>query len=148
MDGSLKIAIEQAKRLSYPPKGLNTLLVGPTGVGKTTFAEMMYNYGVHSGRMNSDAKFNIFNCSEYADNPQLLLSQLFGHAKGSFTGADKDKSGLIEKTNGGILLLDEIHRLPPEGQEMLFLLMDKGVYRRLGETVKRKISADKTIFSG
>ncbi len=56
--------------------------------------------------------------------------------KGAFTGADQDKIGLIENADEGILLLDEIHRLSPETQEMLFLLMDKGVYRRLGETDK------------
>ncbi|GFN36753.1 sigma 54-interacting transcriptional regulator [Tepidimicrobium xylanilyticum] len=134
-NGSLDLPIKQAKAaILYPPRGLHTLLVGSTGVGKTTFAEMMYNFAVESGTIDSDAEFVIFNCSEYANNPQLLLSQLFGHKKGAFTGADTDKAGLVEKSNGGVLLLDEIHRLPPEGQEMLFLLMDKNIYRRLGET--------------
>ncbi|MCR1900007.1 sigma 54-interacting transcriptional regulator [Irregularibacter muris] len=133
--GSLEVAIKQAKAaILYPPRGLHTLLVGPTGVGKTTFAEMMYNYAVETGQIDRNAKLTIFNCSEYAENPQLILSQLFGHVKGAFTGADNEKEGLIERTNGGILLLDEIHRLAPEGQEMLFLLMDKNIYRRLGET--------------
>ncbi len=133
--GSLELAIKQAKAaILYPPKGLHTLITGPTGVGKTTFAEVMYKYAVYAKVIPKDAGFIIFNCSEYAENPQLILSQLFGHVKGAFTGADQEKAGLVEKADGGILLLDEIHRLPPEGQEMLFLLMDKNIYRKLGET--------------
>jgi transcriptional regulator with AAA-type ATPase domain len=62
------------------------------------------------------------------------MSQLFGHAKGAFTGAVADTAGLVAAADGGMLFLDEIHRLPPEGQEMLFYLMDQGWYRRLGET--------------
>jgi transcriptional regulator with AAA-type ATPase domain len=54
--------------------------------------------------------------------------------KGSFTGADKDHTGLVERADGGILFLDEIHRLTAEGQEKMFLLMDNGIFRRLGET--------------
>lgn len=135
--GSLELAIKQAKAaILYPPNGLHTLITGPTGVGKTTFAEIMYQYAIYTGSIPEDAELIIFNCSEYADNPQLILSQLFGHKKGAFTGADQDKIGLIENADEGILLLDEIHRLSPETQEMLFLLMDKGVYRRLGETDK------------
>ena len=135
VDGSLELAIKQAKAaILYPPKGLHTLITGPTGVGKTTFAEMMYKYAVYAGAIPEDTEFVIFNCSEYAENPQLILSQLFGHIKGAFTGADQEKAGLIEKADGGILLLDEIHRLSPEGQEMLFLLLDKNIYRKLGET--------------
>lgn len=133
--GSLELSIKQAKAaILYPPRGLHTLITGPTGVGKTTFAELMYKYALLNGRIKKNAELVIFNCSEYAENPQLILSQLFGHMKGAFTGADKDKAGLIEKADGGIILLDEIHRLSPEGQEMLFLLMDKNKYRRLGET--------------
>lgn len=135
--GSLELAIKQAKAaILYPPKGLHTLITGPTGVGKTTFAEIMYQYAIYTGSISEDAELIIFNCSEYADNPQLILSQLFGHSKGAFTGAEQDKIGLIENADEGILLLDEIHRLSPETQEMLFLLMDKGIYRRLGETDK------------
>ncbi|MCI1858822.1 MAG: sigma 54-interacting transcriptional regulator [Sporolactobacillus sp.] len=133
--GSLDIPIKQAKAaIFYPPKGLHTLLIGPTGSGKTTFAEIMYHYAITAGTLKADAQFIIFNCAEYADNPQLILSQLFGYVKGAFTGADKEKTGLIEKADGGILLLDEVHRLPPEAQEMLFMLIDKNKYRRVGET--------------
>lgn len=132
---SLKDQITKAKAaILYPPDGLHTLIVGPTGVGKTTFAEAMYKYAVQIGVLPEESPFIIFNCADYAENPQLLLSQLFGYVKGAFTGADREKRGLVDEANGGILFLDEVHRLPPEGQEMLFTLMDKGIYRRMGES--------------
>lgn len=134
-NSSLKSHIEQAKSaVLYPPRGLHTLITGPTGTGKSTFAEKIYEYAMEMKTIDSDAKFVVFNCAEYAENPQLVMSQLFGHIKGAFTGADKEKSGLIDEANGGVLFLDEIHRLSPECQELLFMLMDKHVFRRLGET--------------
>ena len=132
-DGSLKTVIKKAKAaMIYPPFGLHTLLIGPTGVGKTMFAEIMYRYAKEHGVLGEDAKFIVFNCAEYADNPQLLLGQLFGYVKGAYTGAEKTNDGLVEQARDGVLFLDEIHRLPPEGQEMLFMLMDRNEYRRLG----------------
>lgn len=139
--GSLKNAISQAEAaILYPPHGLHTLLLGPSGVGKSFFAEAMYNFAVKTTNFENNASFIIFNCADYADNPQLLLSQLFGYSKGSFTGANSDKVGLVERANNGILFLDEVHRLPSEGQEILFYLLDKGKYRRLGETENNRIS--------
>lgn len=140
-DKSLRNQIEQAKAaIMYPPNGLHTLIIGPSGVGKTMFAKVMYEYAsLKKGKDEDKFPFVSFNCADYYNNPQLLLSQLFGHVKGSFTGADTDKIGLVGKADGGILFLDEIHRLPPDGQEMLFFLMDKGEYYRLGEaSVTRK----------
>lgn len=134
-DNSLKNPIKQAiAAIIYPPDGLHTFLIGPTGVGKTTFAELMYRYAMEIGKLAPDAPYIVFNCADYAGNPQLLLSYLFGHVKGAFTGADKEKKGLIDAADGGILFLDEVHRLPPEGQEMLFSLTDRGKFRRLGES--------------
>ena len=134
-EGSLKAAVQQAKAsILYPGNSLNILLTGATGVGKTTFGELIYRYAREKDGIDKDGRFIIFNCSEYADNPQLLLDQLFGHVRGAFTGAENDKAGLIEKADGGVLLLDEIHRLTPEGQEMLFMFIDKGKYRKLGES--------------
>ncbi|MBC2580216.1 sigma 54-interacting transcriptional regulator [Clostridium sp. DJ247] len=136
---SLKNQIEQAKAaILYPPGGLNTLIVGQTGVGKTLFAKMMYNYGKFVNRFSDKSAFIVFNCADYYNNSQLLLAHIFGHIKGAFTGADSEKSGLVEKANGGILFLDEIHRLPPEGQEMIFYFMDTGEYNKLGETERTR----------
>ncbi|WP_138206234.1 sigma 54-interacting transcriptional regulator [Haloimpatiens lingqiaonensis] len=138
-ENSLKNQIEQAKAaILYPPNGLHTLIVGQTGVGKTLFANMMYNYARYIDKLSKDAPFVVFNCADYYNNPQLLLSHIFGHIKGAFTGADTEKQGLVEKANGGILFLDEIHRLPPEGQEMLFYFMDTGTYNKLGETERKR----------
>lgn len=144
---SLYVAIEQAKAaILYPPNGMNMLILGETGVGKSMFVGLIYNYAIEMKRFKQGAPFVIFNCADYASNPQLLLSQLFGCKKGAYTGADSDKVGLIDKANKGILFLDEVHRLPPEGQEMLFSFIDNGIYRRLGETeVERK--ADVLIIS-
>lgn len=136
---SLKTQVEQAKAaIIYPPNGLHTLIVGQTGVGKTLFAHMMFEYGKEVGRFASNAPFVTFNCADYYNNPQLLISHIFGHIKGAFTGADRAMPGLIESADEGILFLDEIHRLPPEGQEMIFYFMDTGTFNRLGETKRER----------
>jgi transcriptional regulator with AAA-type ATPase domain/transcriptional regulatory protein LevR len=137
----LKVAIQQAKAaMLYPPRGLHTLLHGPSGVGKTTFARLMHAFAVEQRALPVDAPFISFNCADYAGNPQLLMAHLFGVVRGAYTGADRDREGLVEQANRGILFLDEVHRLPPEGQEMLFYLMDRERFRRLGEVQERKSS--------
>lgn len=138
-EGSLLDCIEQAKAaVLYPPDGLHTLITGQTGVGKSLFANCMYDYANQSGALSRGSPMVTFNCANYSDNPQLLLSQLFGYCRGAFTGANQDKPGLVEYADGGMLFLDEIHRLNPEGQEKLFLLLDRGIFRRMGETQKER----------
>lgn len=134
-NGSLRVQVEQAKAaVSYPPHGLHVLILGPSGVGKSYLADAMYEFAKSTSNFSEDAKYIIFNCADYADNPQLLLSQLFGSVKGAYTGATENKMGIVEACDGGILFLDEIHRLPSEGQEILFSILDKGIFRRLGES--------------
>lgn len=141
-EGSLKTAIEQAKSaVLYPPNGLPMLITGESGVGKSLFSQKVFEYAKFRKVIKDKSEFVVFNCADYADNPQLLLSILFGYKKGAFTGAEQDTEGLIEKANGGLLFLDEIHRLPPKGQEILFSILDNGKYRRLGEsTSERKVN--------
>lgn len=132
---SLKVSIQQAKAaILYPPRGLHTIIFGETGTGKSMFAECMYSFAVESGTLPENAPFISFNCADYAQNPQLLFGHVFGIRKGAYTGAEADSPGLMASADGGILFLDEIHRLPPEGQEMLFTFIDKGIYRPLGES--------------
>lgn len=134
-DASLKVSIQQAKAaMLYPPSGLHTIIFGQTGTGKTMFAECMYQFAVQAKALAQDAPFISFNCADYAQNPQLLFGHIFGVKKGAYTGADANTKGLLAEADGGILFLDEIHRLPPEGQEMLFSFIDKGQYRPLGES--------------
>ena len=134
-DGSLRVQIEQAQAaVSYPPHGLHVLILGPSGVGKSYLADAMYEFAKSTNNFNDKSKYIVFNCADYADNPQLLLSQLFGSVKGAYTGANEDKVGIVESCNGGILFLDEVHRLPAEGQEILFSILDRGSFRRLGES--------------
>ena len=138
-DRSLKKQVEQAKAaILYPPDGLHTLIVGQTGVGKTLFAHMMFEYGKAMQHFAPDAPFITFNCADYYNNPQLLISHIFGHIKGAFTGADTARAGLVEAADQGVLFLDEIHRLPPEGQEMIFYFIDTGTFNRLGETTRSR----------
>ncbi|EUJ29160.1 sigma-54 interaction domain-containing protein [Listeria floridensis FSL S10-1187] len=134
---SLKVSIQQAKAaILYPPNGLHTLILGKTGTGKSLFAECMYQFAKESAMIPSEAPFISFNCADYAQNPQLLFGHIFGVVKGAYTGAEETREGLLAQADGGILFLDEIHRLPPEGQEMLFTFIDKGEYRPLGESAK------------
>ena len=140
-DSSLKHPIALAKAaIVYPPRGLHTLIVGETGVGKSFFAKCMFKYALEVKVIKDISRFAVFNCADYANNPQLLVSHLFGVKKGSYTGANEDREGIIEKARDGILFLDEVHRLPPEGQEMLFTLIDEGKYIPLGSTKEISIN--------
>ena len=145
-NASLKVMIQQAKAaILYPPRGLHTIIFGETGTGKTLFAECMYQFALESQVLSKDAPFVSFNCADYAQNPQLLFGHIFGVKKGSYTGATEDRTGLMHQADGGILFLDEIHRLPPEGQEMLFTFIDKGVYRPLGESSQTQTASIQII---
>lgn len=133
-NGSLSEVVNQCKAaISYPPYGLPILLLGPTGTGKSFIASLIYEYAVKHNILKSDGKFITVNCSEYANNPELLTTNLFGHVKGAFTGADDDTEGLIALADGGVLFLDEVHCLKAECQEKLFQFMDKGIYHRVGD---------------
>lgn len=138
-NGSLSLQTQLAKAgASYPPNGMHILLIGESGVGKTLMAEEIWRY-MNQNRLPGEPSkpFVVFNCAEYAENPQFLLSQLFGYEKGAYTGADSDHRGLVEEADRGVLFLDEIHRLPATGQEMLFTLLDRGLYRRMGSSQDR-----------
>lgn len=132
-NGSVKEVIEKCKAaVLYPPVGLPLLLCGPSGVGKSFLAKLIFDY-LKETKKNEAKKFIIFNCADYANNPELLSSMLFGHTKGAFTGADMEKKGLLAQADGGVLFLDEVHRLSHENQEKLFQFMDSGSYRPMGE---------------
>ncbi|HWQ80408.1 MAG TPA: sigma 54-interacting transcriptional regulator, partial [Anaerovoracaceae bacterium] len=141
-NGSLKYQIHMAKAAaSYPSHGLNMLITGPTGAGKTMFAHVIWEYTKEINAFSSKdghIPFVHFNCAEYAENPQLLMMNLFGYKKGAYTGAFEDKAGLVEEADGGILLLDEIHCLASTGQELFFTLLDTGYFRRIGDNVMRE----------
>ncbi|WP_315108923.1 sigma 54-interacting transcriptional regulator [Clostridium intestinale] len=134
LQGSLKSCFDQLKvAVVYPPFGLHTLFYGKTGVGKSMFADLM-NSIAQRDMPEKFQSYITFNCADYSHNPNFLMTELFGCIKGAYTGADTARTGIVENANNGILFLDEVHRLPPEGQEMLFYVMDRGLFRRVGET--------------
>ena len=132
---SLKKPIEQMKTsIFYPNTSLPVFLHGPTGSGKSFMARKIYEFAVQEGILKPDAPFIIMNCAQYVNNIELLSSNLFGYVKGAFTGAYATTKGLLEAADGGMLFLDEVHRLNSESQEKLFVFLDQGIFRRMGES--------------
>lgn len=145
---SLQPAIDQIKSsMFYPGIGLPMIFYGDTGVGKSLLARKTYAFSVDQQLIASDAPFLELNCAQYYHNQELLSSILFGYKKGAFTGADEDNVGLLEAADGGILFLDECHRLSPESQEKLFTFMDTQSFSRLGENNRRRKSKVRLVFA-
>ena len=139
-EGSLKKVIDACKAaVKYPPNGFPLIITGESGVGKSYLAHLIYEYAKAKSVISSEAQLISLNCADYANNPELLSSVLFGFKKGAFTGATEDTAGLVAAADGGFLFLDEIHRLPKENQEKLFTLLDKGTYSPLGSKEVRQV---------
>lgn len=107
------------------PSNLNVIIEGETGTGKELAAQ-----AIHYNGPRKDNPFLAVNCARFSET--LLESELFGHVKGAFTGADQDKPGLFEQADQGTLFLDEISEMSPEMQAKLLRVLETGNVRRIG----------------
>jgi len=101
------------------------IIIGETGVGKEGIARY-----IHNNNPKSDNPFIAINCGRFS--AELLQSELFGHEKGAFTGAERQRSGAFEKANGGVLFLDEITEMCLDAQKMFLRFLDTNIFTRLG----------------
>ncbi len=113
---------------------VTVLLNGESGTGKEVAAR-----AIHQASVRRDLAFVAVNCGAIPDH--LLESELFGHVKGAFTGADQARSGLVEEAGAGTLFLDEIGDLPLDLQVKLNRALQERVYRRVGESRERPLQA-------
>lgn len=113
------------------PSTIAVLITGESGTGKELIAEAIHKASPRSGK-----RFVAFNCAGQSES--LLEDQLFGHVRGAFTGADKDREGVFEYANGGTLFLDEIGDMPLTMQAKLLRVLESGEVVRLGSNDSRK----------
>ncbi len=126
-------AIQQAFRqiALVASSNLSVLITGETGTGKELVAEAIHR---HSPR----AERPYLPIAPVALNEDLIESELFGHVRGAFTGANEDRAGLFEQAEGGTILLDEIGELPLGLQAKLLRVLEQGEYTRVGEVIPRR----------
>jgi len=127
----IKQAIQLAQRIA--PASTNVLLLGETGTGKEVFAN-----AIHAHSKRSDKAIVAINCSAFAK--ELLEGELFGHKAGAFTGANKDKKGLVEMADGGTLFLDEIGEMNIDLQAKLLRVIENGEFIKLGDVKTTKVN--------
>lgn len=123
-------AIRQARKVA--PIDVPVLINGETGTGKEVFA-----HAIHNGSARSGKAFVALNCSAFSR--ELLESELFGYKAGAFTGATKDKRGLIEEADHGTLFLDEIGEMAIELQSKLLRVLETGEFVKVGDTKTSKV---------
>jgi DNA-binding NtrC family response regulator len=108
------------------------LVEGESGVGKELVARALHQSGPRR-----DRPFLTLNCAALPDD--LVEAELFGHMRGSFTGAAVDRAGIFEEAHGGTLLLDEVGELSPRAQAKLLRIIQEGELRRVGENAPRRV---------
>ena len=126
---ALNSAIERA--LKVAPFDLSVLIIGESGSGKEFFPQIIHRY---SKRRNN--RYTVVNCGAIPEG--TIESELFGHVKGAFTGADKDRKGYFEETNGGTIFLDEVAEMPLATQARLLRVLQNGEYIKVGSDVVQK----------
>lgn len=127
--------IQQAISLAKKVASADTtvLLLGETGTGKEVFAQ-----AIHQGSKRDHQPFIAVNCSSFSK--ELLESEIFGHKAGAFTGAIKEKKGLIEEANYGTLFLDEIGEMPIELQTKLLRVLETNEFIKVGNSKPSKVN--------
>jgi len=120
-----------ATTLKIAPRSLSILVLGESGTGKELVAEAIHSASERKG------PFVPVNCGALPGD--LLEAELFGHARGAYTGADRERGGLIEHSHRGTLFLDEIGDMPLKAQARLLRALERGEIRRLGENTPRLV---------
>jgi two-component system NtrC family response regulator len=128
---TIKAAIALAQKVAVTDT--TVLLLGETGTGKEVFAQ-----AIHYESMRKDKPFVALNCSGFS--PELLESELFGYKAGAFTGANKDKKGLLEEANGGTLFLDEIGEMNLDLQAKLLRVLENQSFIKIGATQTSQVN--------
>ena len=129
---AIQILHELIKQFADTP--FPVIIEGESGSGKELVAQYLHDQSVRA-----NFPFMTINCAAFT--AELLDAQLFGHAKGAFTGASSERSGFFEEANQGSLFLDEIGEMPLELQSKLLRVLENGEFYRLGETQARMSSA-------
>jgi len=129
-DPALNAVVDRLERLA--PGEVPILVLGESGTGKELVAR-----AIHRASARVSGPFIAFNCAAISES--LVLADLFGHVRGSFTGADRDRPGLFESARGGTVFLDEIGDLPAPAQGMLLRVLQESEIRRVGESFSRKV---------
>ena len=127
----LKNTIVLAEKVA--PTDANVLLLGETGTGKEVFAQAIHRASKRNGK-----SFIALNCSAFGK--EILESEIFGHKAGAFTGAIKDKKGLIEEANEGTLFLDEIGEMDISLQSKLLRVLETSEFIKVGDTKSTKVN--------
>ena len=122
---SMKRVYEQVSRVAAT--AVTVLIQGESGTGKELVAQT-----IHSLSRRRSRPFLAINCG--AISPHLMESEIFGHEKGSFTGANRQHLGFFERAHGGTLFLDEITEMPPDLQVKLLRVLETGTFNRVGST--------------
>ena len=122
----------QTRQLAQSP--FPVLVTGESGTGKELVAQCLHREGPRVA-----APLVTLNCAAFT--PELLAAQLFGHARGAYTGAEQARAGFFEAAGRGTLFLDEVGEIPPPLQAKLLRVLENGEYYRLGETQARRAEA-------
>jgi two-component system NtrC family response regulator len=129
---SIRQTIDMARKVT--PADTTVLLLGETGTGKELFAK-----AIHAHSRRAGYPFIALNCSAFSK--ELLENELFGHKAGAFTGALRDKKGLIEEADGGTLFLDEIGEMSVDLQSKLLRALETRQFFKVGSTTPTKVDA-------